>query len=150
MATVFGWGRRPAVAERAKLIARMVRFTKHGMRTKSYEQFVEAFSNTGADPDAFKRHNRESQFTMTVSSTCWYSAIVRYPHDAGVQPFMAIQGGGDDYGVFITTGVDELTTAELHVPSGQRPGRDAGTMVKSLLAMPGWAGKSEFERLFGD
>ena len=46
---MFGRERTPATDERTRLIARMVRFIKLGMRSKSYEQFIEAFSNPDSD-----------------------------------------------------------------------------------------------------
>lgn len=149
---MFGWTRKPAVDERAKLIARMMQLIKYGMRTKSYERFVEAFSNPDGEPDVLDRYRRESNFTMTMSPTCWYSATVLYPHDAAAQPLATLQGGGDDYGVFITTAAaaDSSIRVELRVPTGRRPGRDARIMIQSLRAIPGWAGKSEFDRLFSD
>ena len=149
---MFGRERTPATDERTRLIARMVRFIKLGMRSKSYEQFIEAFSNPDSEPDPSERERGEAHFTMTMSPTCWYSAMALFPHVAGVSPFLTIQGGGDDYGVFITTSADVLDPVRVvfRVPPGQRAGGDAQIMVQSLLSMPGWGGESEPDGPIGD
>jgi hypothetical protein len=45
---LFWWRREQAVEERAKLMARMVSLIVRGLQTKSYEEFVESFSNPGS------------------------------------------------------------------------------------------------------
>src|SRR5262252_2388727 len=45
-----------------------------GLCTKSYDQFVESYSNPGNEPDTTERNARISRFAMRFSSTCWYDA----------------------------------------------------------------------------
>jgi hypothetical protein len=53
-----------------------------------------------------------------------------------------MQGAGDDWGVFISGNAnpDNRVTAELHLPPGQKSGRDARAVVRALQATPGWSG----------
>jgi hypothetical protein len=147
---LFGWDRHAAIEERAKQIARMLTFIKHGMRTKTYEQFTASFSNPGDEPDAMDRYRREANFTMRISSTSWYSAQVSFPHDDSGVAFIALQGGGDDFGVFVTAGIEhDGGSVELHLAFGQKAGRDARAMVRALEAMPGWTRAGEMERALG-
>ena len=44
---MFGWGRKAAVKQRARLLARMIGLIMHGLKTKP-------FSNPGKEPDAFR------------------------------------------------------------------------------------------------
>jgi hypothetical protein len=147
-----GWGNskvsKSAVDERAKQIARMTTLIAHGLRTKTYGQFITTFSNPEAVPDAFDRLSRELSFQMRISPTCWYDATAFYPE--GALPSVCIQGGGDDFGVFITVGgaVGDVLV-DLHVASGQSVGRDARAMVRALEAMPGWKGHAAIERSLG-
>jgi hypothetical protein len=146
---MFGLGRSAAVQKRAELIARMVGYVRHGLQTKSYEQFVESFSNPDGQPDVSDRHRRELNFQMRVSPTCWYDATAFYWHGT---PFVGIQGGGDDYGVFITAhgDRDSLISVDFHKPLlGRQSGRDARAMVRALQVMPGWTSTSSIERLLG-
>ena len=69
-ARIFGWGG-AEVEERAKLLDRMVVLIVHGLRTKTYEQFVAAFSNPGHEPDALQRLSHKASFQMRISPTCW-------------------------------------------------------------------------------
>src|SRR5580698_7691660 len=97
---MFGSGRKAVVEERAKLLARMIALIIRGLQTKSYEQFIAGFSNPGAEPDAFEQSSRELCFQMRISPTCWYDAMASYP--LGERPHVVLQGGGDDFGVFLT------------------------------------------------
>jgi hypothetical protein len=77
---------------------------------------------------------------MHISPTCSYAAHVYYPHQPGTLPFISLQGGGDDFGVFITASTNiDGRAVELHLVSGQSAGRDARAMVRVLLTMPGWS-----------
>ena len=142
-----GWGRKAAVDERAKLIARMVALIVRGLQTKSYEQFIASFSNPGTEPDAFDRLSRDHFFIMRISPTCWYNAIASYP--LGESPSVCIQGSGDDFGVFITAGAQSASMVDLHPTSGQSAGRDAEAMVRSLRVMPGYTSFAEIKRPLG-
>ncbi len=147
---MFGWGRKASIDERAKLIARMVGLVIDGLRTKSYEQFVLSFSNPGAEPGEFERGNGELYFQMHISPTCWYNAIADYSGSVSQQPVVAIQGNGDDFGVFIIAGVEPGSlTVELKLPPGRKAGRDARAMVRALTAMliPDWSIVAEVERV---
>jgi len=93
---LFLW-RKTAVEERAKQIARMVMLIVHSLQTKSYDDFVESFSNPDSEPDSVERLNRQLRFQMRISSTCWYEATAVYP--PGGTPYFLIEGGGDDWGV---------------------------------------------------
>jgi hypothetical protein len=149
---LFGWGRKAAIDERAKLIVRMVGLIIDGLRTKSYEQFVLSFSNPGTEPDAFQRETGELCFQMRISPTCWYNAIADYSGTMSKEPVVGILGNGDDFGVFITAGVEVgKLTVELQLPLGRKAGQDAGTMVRALAAMPipDWSVFAEIERLLG-
>jgi len=46
----------------------------NGRCTKSYDQFVESYSNPGNEPDETERNARISRFAMRFSPTCWYDA----------------------------------------------------------------------------
>jgi hypothetical protein len=141
---MLGWGRKAAVEERAKLLARMVALIMHGLKTKTYEQFIASFSNPDSEPDVFDRHNRELHFQMRISSTCWYDAAASYsPKES---PWVCLQGGGDDFGVFVTISNSAGITVGLQLNSGERAGRDSGAIVHSLTAMPGFRGFSALEQ----
>ena len=141
---MFGGERKAAVDERAKLLARMVGLIVRGLQTKSYEQFIASFSNPGAEPDAFDRLSRDHSFQMRISLTCWYGASASFL--VGEPPSVFIQGGGDDFGVFITAGAQSTIMVDLHLASGQRAGRDADAMVRRLQAMPGFTSFAAVER----
>jgi hypothetical protein len=151
VAELFGWGRKASIYERAKLIARMVGLIIDGLRTKSYEQFVLSFSNPGAEPDEFQRRNGELYFQMRISPTCWYNAIADYSGSASPQPLVGIQGMGDDFGVFISAGVEPGSlSVDLYLPPGRKAGRDASAMLRALAAMPAdWSTVAEIERVLG-
>jgi hypothetical protein len=72
---MFGRKRRTAINERAKLMGRMVMLLTNGLCTKSYDQFVESYSNPGNEPDETERNARISRFAMRFSPTCWYQAV---------------------------------------------------------------------------
>ncbi|MGA8698344.1 MAG: hypothetical protein WB689_31810, partial [Xanthobacteraceae bacterium] len=71
---MFGSERRTAIKQRAKMMGRMVMLLTDGLCTKSYEQFVERYSNPGDEPDEAARNARISRFAMRFSPTCWYEA----------------------------------------------------------------------------
>jgi hypothetical protein len=149
---LFGWGRKAPIDERAKLIGRMVGLVIDGLRTKSYEQFVLSFSNPGAEPGELERGNGELCFQMRISPTCWYNAIADYSGSMSQQPVVAIQGNGDDFGVFIIGDVEPGSpTVELKLPPGRKAGRDARAMVRALTAtpIPDWSIVAEIERVLG-
>jgi len=86
---MFGIKRRSAIEQRAKLMARMVMLIVDGLCTKSYDQFVESFSNPGEEPDETARDARMLQFEMRFSPTCWYEAMA-----SSARPSIYIDGGG--------------------------------------------------------
>ena len=144
---MFGWGRKAAVENRAKQIARMLAFIKHGMRTKTYQEFAASFSNPGSEPDPVARYRHEAHFAMHISRRCWYDAKAFYGN-ADLQPFINLQGNGDDFGVFVTADpFSEGATVDLHLESGRTAGRDAPAIVRALQAMPGWNSFADIERL---
>jgi hypothetical protein len=138
-ASVFGWGRKVEVEERAKKVARMLFFIKHSMQTKTYDQFVASFSNPDDQPNVLKRYDHRAHFTMHMSESCWYNADVAYPHNGHGTGSVTLHGGGDDFGVFITAApADDLASVDLHVAFDEKAGRDAKSMVRTLEAMPKW------------
>jgi hypothetical protein len=139
---MFGHERRTGIKERAKLMGRMVMLLTDGLCTKTYDQFVEKYSNPGDEPDETERNARISRFQMRFSPTCWYEATASlYEH---AQPWMLIEGGGDDCGVLISVKVADdanmpsCPVVDLHVPRGAKRGHDAGAMVRALRDIPGW------------
>jgi hypothetical protein len=94
---MFGDKRRTAIKQRAKLMGRMVMLLTDGLCTKSYDQFVESYSNPGDAPDETARNARKSRFQMRFSPSCWYEATASLYENA--QPWISIEGGGDDCGV---------------------------------------------------
>jgi hypothetical protein len=139
---MFDRKRKTAIRERAKLMGRMVMLLIDGLCTKSYDQFVESYSNPGNEPDETARNARISQFEMRFSSTCWYEATASLYENA--QPWIFIEGGGDDRGVCITVRVPDdanvpsCPVVDLRVPRGESRGHDAGAMVRALRDIPGW------------
>jgi hypothetical protein len=144
---MFGWGRRGAIEKRAKLLSRMIALITHGLKSKSYEQFVASFSNPGEEPDAFGRSNRELHFQMRISPTCWYDATATYP--LRESSWVSVHGGGDDFGVLITVSPNAGITVGLHLASGQRAGRDAQAVIDRLHAIPGFRSFAAIERELG-
>ena len=135
-ARILGWGG-PEVDERAKMLGRVVGFVVQGLRTKSYEQFVTAFSNPGREPDALKRLSHKTSFQLRISSTCWYDADVSYGRDGSRS--LRILGGGDDFGVRMTArATDDGIGVELVTDYSDRPGRDARAIVRALAKIPGY------------
>ncbi len=139
---MFGSERRTAIKQRAKLIGRMVMLLTDSLCTKSYDQFVERYSNPGGAPDEDARNARISRFAMRFSPTCWYEATASLAENA--QPWIFIEGAGDDCGVVISVRVPDdanvvsCPEVDLHVPRGARRGHDAGAMVRALRDIPGW------------
>src|SRR5262249_6647408 len=144
VSVMFGQERRTSIKQRAKLMGRMVMLLTDGLCTKTYDQLVESYSNTGDEPDRTERNASISRFAMRFSSTCWYDATASLYENA--QPWILIKGGGDDCGVMISVKVpDDANVAscpvvDLHVPRGAKRGHDAGAMVRALREMPGWRG----------
>lgn len=131
-----GWGG-AAVDARAKKLSRMVALIVHGLRTKSYEQFVLSYSNPGREPDALQRLSRRTDFAMRISPTCWYEASVCYGE--GEQRSLSIVGAGDDFGVAISANaVDKRIFVDFVADYGETPGRDARAMVRVLLKLPNY------------
>jgi hypothetical protein len=104
--------------------SRMVTLIVHGLQTKNYEQFIASFSNPSAEPNVLERSSGKLHFQMRISPTCWYDAAASYPL-FDETPRVVLQGGGDDFGVFITGSPHAGITADLHLASGQKAGRDA-------------------------
>ena len=145
---MLGWGRKAAVKRRAKLLARMIGLIMHGLKTKSYEQFVASFSNPGGEPDAFDRSNRKLHFQMRISPTCWYDVTASYSrsYSRGESPWVSLRGGGDDFGVFITASPSSGITVGPQLAPGQKAGPDARAIMRSLYAMPGFRNFAAIER----
>ncbi len=145
---MLGWGRKAAVKRRAKLLARMIGLIMHGLKTKSYEQFVASFSNPGGEPDAFDRSNRKVHFQMRISPTCWYDVTASYSrsYSRGESPWVSLRGGGDDFGVFITASPSFGITVGPQLAPGQKAGPDARAIMRSLYAMPGFRNFAAIER----
>ena len=139
---MFSHKRRTAIKQRAKMMGRMLMLLTDGLCTKSYDQFVESYSNPGDEPDESARDACISRFEMRFSPTCWYEATAFLAESA--QPWIFIEGGGDDCGVCISVrvpadaNVPSRPVVDLHVPSGAKKGHDAGAMVRALQDMPGW------------
>jgi hypothetical protein len=139
---MYGRKRRTVIKRRAKLMGRMVMLLTDGLCTKSYEQFVESYSNPYGEPDETERNARISRFEMRFSPSCWYEATASLYENA--QPWIFIAGGGDDCGVCITVrvpadaNVPSCPVVDLRVPRGAKKGHDAGAMVRALREMPGW------------
>jgi hypothetical protein len=139
---MFGRKRRAAIEQRTKLLGRVVMLITDGLCTKSYDQFVESFSNPGEEPDAVARDARTARFELRISTTCWYEATASFADET--QPSLYIQGGGDDCGVLISlhvsadANVPVYPVVDLHVPKGSKRGRDARKVVRALQAMRGW------------
>ena len=111
---MFGHKRRSAIKARAKLMGRMVMLLTDGLYTKSYDQFVERFSNPGGGPYETARNARISRFEMRFSPTRWYEATASLYENA--QHWIRIEGAGDDCGVFISVRVPD----DANVPSCPR------------------------------
>jgi hypothetical protein len=142
---LFLWRRKRAIDERAKQIARMVMLIVRSLQTKSYDDFVDGFSNPDGEPTPLERLNQQLRFQMRISPTCWYEAIVEYP--SGGSPFFRIEGGGDDFGVLISGDAiaDHRIGVDFWVPTNSQAGRDARAMMHALGGMPGWASFSDIE-----
>ena len=141
---MFDQKRKSAIRQRAKLMGRMDMLLSDSLCTKSYDQFVESYSNPGNEPDETARNARISQFEMRFSSTCWYEATASLYENA--EPWIFIEGGGDDCGVCISVQVPDdanvpfCPVVDLRVPRGAKRGHDAGAMVRALQDIPGWRG----------
>jgi hypothetical protein len=132
---MFGWGRKATVEERAKLIARMINFILYGLQTKTYEQFVESFSNPDAEPNVLDRHSHKLHFQLRISPTCWYDATATLARP-DVPSSACLRGGGDDLGVFITIDAGDSTRISIDLRLDEDVGRDARSMVRALEAIP--------------
>jgi len=142
---MFGSGRRSRVEARVKQIARMVMVIVHGLQTKSYDVFVDDFSNPGRQPGTLERLNRQVCFELRISPTCWYDATADFSRRTDAYPFVNLHGRGDDFGVSISASVG-YSTVELSVPPDQKIGRDAEAIVRALAGTPGWTNASRIER----
>jgi hypothetical protein len=138
---MFGRKRRAAIEQRAKLMARMVMLIIDGLCTKSYEQFVESYSNPGEEPDETARDAQMLEFEMRFSTTCWYEATASF---AEARPSIYMRGGGDDSGVLISVHLPNdanlpvYPVVDLDAPQWWKRGRDARAMVRALQGMRGW------------
>jgi hypothetical protein len=138
---MFGRKRKAAIEQRAKLMARMVMLIIDGLCTKSYEQFVEGYSNPGEEPDQIARAAQMLEFEMRFSPTCWYEATASF---ADARPSIYMRGGGDDFGVLISVHVPTdanspvYPVVDLDAPQWWKRGRDARAMVRALQSMRGW------------
>jgi hypothetical protein len=143
-----GWGSIDEVDERAKLLGRMIALIVHSLRTKSYEEFVASYSNPGQEPNALKRLSHKAHFQMRISPRCWYDATVSYAGEKS--PSLRIVGGGDDFGVLITTGAsDHSLMVDFDPADAKKPGRDAQVMVRALLQLPGYRTFASTEESLG-
>ena len=139
---MFGHQRRTSIKQRAKLMGRMVMLLTDSLCTKTYDEFVERFSNPGDEADETERNARISRFALRFSPTCWYEATASLYENA--EPWMFIKGGGDDCGVCISVrvpadvNVPSCPVVDLRVPRGAKRGHDAGAMVRALRDIPGW------------
>ena len=142
---LFRLRRENTIDERAKQMARMVMLIVHSLQTKSYDEFVESFSNPGSELDSNERLKRQLHFQMRISPTCWYEAAAVYL-PAGT-PYFLIEGGGDDWGDLISGDAiaDHRIGVDFWVPTGSQAGRDASAMVSALRGMPGWSRGSDIE-----
>lgn len=114
----------------------MILLMLFGLQTKSYEQFIERYSNAENRPDVLDRQSREWTFQMTISTECWYAVRVDYGDPE--QPTLTMQGGGSDYGVFVVGSSDGNSSgfsASIECFNG-RPGRSARAMAELLRALP--------------
>ncbi len=102
---MFGRNRRPELETRAKQIARMVMLIVHGLQTKSYDDFVDSFSNPGQEPASLERLNKQLCFQLRISPTCWYDAVADFSRRTDAYPFVTLHGRGDDFGVAISAAV---------------------------------------------
>jgi hypothetical protein len=135
-ARIFGWSS-AEVEERAKLLDRMIVLILHGLRTKTYEQFVATFSNPGHQPDALQLLSQRANFKMRMSPTCWYDAYISYGRNGTRSARMT--GGGDDLGVCITvSSADDRIGVEFTALYGEESGRDAWAMVRTLARLPAY------------
>ena len=125
------------IEERAKQIARMVILIVHGLKTKSYDDFVDSFSNPGGEPSSLERSQRLMHFQMQMSATCGYDAIVEYPADG--TPLFSMDGYGDDSGVHIRGDAIEDHPIEVDYFVNSQRGCDARAVVHVLRRMPGWS-----------
>jgi hypothetical protein len=139
---MLGWGRNSEVEKRAKLLARMTALIMRGLETKTYEQFIAIFSNPGAEPDSSERQRNELHFQMHIAPKCGYDGTACYPPIE--PPWATLRGHGDDFGVFITI-FGAGVTVGLHLKSGERAGRDARAIVRSLTATPGFSNLSALD-----
>jgi hypothetical protein len=119
-----------AIEERAKLLGRMIPLIVGGLRSKSYDAFIAAFSNPGNEPTASDRAARRAHFRLQLSSSCWYDAIASYA--LGAPPWVVLRGGGDDFGVVIRTGPEHRGVTLDYDSSKGSLGPDAFEMIAAL------------------
>jgi hypothetical protein len=119
-----------AIEERAKVLGRMIPLIVSGLRSKSYDAFIAAFSNPGNEPGESERAVRRVHFRLQLSSSCWYDAIASYP--LGSPPWVVLRGGGDDFGVVIRTDAEHREVTLDYDPSKGSVGPDAFEMLAAL------------------
>ncbi len=142
---MFGSERRARLEAHAKQVARMVMVIVDGLRTKSYDDFAQTFSNPGREPAALERLNQQVCFELRISATCWYDATADFSRRTDAYPFVNLHGRGDDFGVAISAGAGH-STVELYLPPGQKIGRDAEAVARVLASTPGWTNAAKIER----
>jgi hypothetical protein len=119
--------------------------------SKTLAEFL-AFYKTTTEVE---QRDSEIYFGTKFSLSCWYDVCATYPqpdpewmndllgrtanNDDARRPSLNIFGGGDDYGVLISTlGPDDGASVQLHIAPGRSAGKDAKTMVAALLTLPGF------------
>ena len=132
-----------AAADKAALLARVMVRIVRDLKAKSYDQFVAAYSNPGHEPDAFERRDREINFTLTFSKTCWYDVHAEFNSPIG--PWVTAAGAGDDLGVFITASEEGAIDVDVHLAAERLPGRDAHSVIRALKRAPGFGAFKEIE-----
>jgi hypothetical protein len=154
---MFGFGSGSAIVrDRADKVRVLVAMISANLYTKPAAEFVEIYSRL----TRVEQRDSEIFFGVSISASCWYDVQATYPDPVPEwmddllgkpelsepqQPSLAVLGGGDDYGVFITVfRAEGGASIELHVPTGQRPGKDAKAMVTELLKLPGFSAAPSF------
>lgn len=141
---MFGFGSSGAVVrERAGKVRVMVAMISANLYTKTAPEFVTFYKGI----TRVEQRDDDIFFGLKLSPSSWYDVCATYPqHDSEPsQPTLSLIGGGDDYGVFINAmGPDGGACVEVHVVSGQRPGKDAMAIVAELLKLPGFSAAPDF------
>jgi len=137
------------VRERADKVRLLVAMIASNLHSKTAAEFVAFYKTTAT----VEQRDSEIYFGTKFSPSCWYDVCATYPQsdpawmddllgpamDTDRRPSLNLSGGGDDYGVFISSlGPSDGASVELHIPPGQRAGKDAKAMVAALLKLPGF------------